>query len=336
MDNNNYTLPVFAKGFSRARLALKTTFTRVSRRSLAEETVSLGWDDRFVQVRPGCVRNSGTLADLGYKSALLGGVRPERITAIASLRRWLADEAIMALRHECTALESYSEERDWIITKRTRGATRYSKFINDMMNSRAFLLAVSRIAGVPLVPYPLVNARSQVNYYYPRHTPEQKQQVGMWHTDGTCFVLNMLMSDASEFQGGEFLYHEGPVDTFHRETPQRELVRKASLVSVGDSLFIHGSKLFHGVEPVVQGRRMSLVLSFHYPYSSEDVNEFWHLASDDGIGQTLGKWMTLKRDLTRRADEQYERLGIDPITFDDLLPKDLDASDEHHSYEGFP
>ncbi|WP_226488107.1 2OG-Fe(II) oxygenase [Pseudomonas sp. B20] len=331
MNDSPYALPVFAQGLRRARVALKTSFTPSPKRLPVNETVSLMWDDRFVEVGSDWVRDARTLADLGYKNSFFGGIAPERMTAIARLRQWLADEAVLALRHDCMALECYSEERDWIITKRTRGATQYSKFIDDMMNSRAFLLAVSRIAGVPLVPYPLVNARSQVNYYYPRHAPNQKEQVGMWHTDGTSFVLNILMSEADEFEGGNFLCHEGTVDTFQKGEPQQAFVRKADLVSTGDSLFIHGSRLFHGVEPVVEGRRMSLVLSFHNPYSAEDVNQFWHLASDDGIGKTLSGWMKLKRDLTRDAAEQYLRLGIKAITFDDLLSCQPEVSGRYRS-----
>jgi hypothetical protein len=83
-------------------------------------------------------------------------------------------------------------------------------------------------------------------------------------------------------------------------------------------MFIYGSRLFHGVRPVTAGKRMSIVLSFHCPYTREDSNTFWHLASDDGVPATIGNWITLKRSLREDAERQYEALGIHPITFLDL------------------
>ena len=122
-----------------------------------------------------------------------------------------------------------------------------------MMSSRAFLLAVSRIAGVPLVPYPMLNARSQVNYYYPE-PPEQQQQRGMWHTDGTNYVLNIVLTGPARYTGGEFLYHNGTVDTF--DALDYRTFETAHLNASDDALFIFGGQLFHGVRPVLSGRRM--------------------------------------------------------------------------------
>jgi predicted 2-oxoglutarate/Fe(II)-dependent dioxygenase YbiX len=31
----------------------------------------------------------------------------------------------------------------------------------------------------------------------------------MWHTDGTSFVLNIVLSDPSEYDGGAFVYFRG-------------------------------------------------------------------------------------------------------------------------------
>lgn len=63
---------------------------------------------------------------------------------------------------------------------------------------------------------------------------------------------------------------------------------------------------------------MSLVLSFHCPYAREDSNQFWHLASDDGIPATIPNWLKLRWALQRSAARQFARIGIAPITFEEL------------------
>ncbi|WP_313451062.1 2OG-Fe(II) oxygenase family protein [Pseudomonas rhodesiae] len=314
-------LPVFAQGFARVRSALQASLAPTSRCKHPGALLDTlqPWRDSYLRTDGPSLMGSRTLADLGYVESPLAVSTPQQLTALAQISGLFSEQGILHLRRACYQLEAGSSTSDWIISNRTRGVTESSTLIREMMNSRAFLLAVSRIAGVPLVPHPFPRARSQVNYFYPPQAHHDKAQIGMWHTDGTSFVLNILLSESDEYDGGEFVYFDGTAEQFDvEELDQR--VRNCSVKSSGDAVYIYGSRVFHGVRPLTRGRRMSLVLSFHCPYSQEDVNKFWHLASDDGVLRTIRPWFRLQHDLVRPAHEQYQRLGIEPITFADLDP----------------
>lgn len=314
MSHSN-TLPLFERGLGRIKLALKSTFKGAPRPSTACSDGHACWRDDLLQPVGPAIADIRTLGELGYSQSPHASLAVDTITGVAAVHRLFTPECVTILQDICARLEHVAGDSDWIISRRTRGVTARSPFINDMMSSRAFLLAVSRIAGVPLVPYPMLNARSQVNYYYPK-PPEQQQHRGMWHTDGTNYVLNIVLTGPASYTGGEFLYHNGTVDTF--DALDYRTFETAHLNASGDALFIFGSRLFHGVRPVLSGRRMSLVLSFHCPYFNDDSNRFWHLASDDGIPRTLPNWLALRWALHRSAARHYARLGIEPITFEEL------------------
>ncbi|MFJ3151754.1 2OG-Fe(II) oxygenase [Pseudomonas putida] len=312
--NHSDSLPLFERGFGRVKLALKSTLKRAPRSSPTWLGEQPAWRDDLLSQGYN-VSGTRTLDQLGYAHSPHKKIAVDTITGVAVVQRLFTAEGVAVLQDICSRLEQGAGDSDWIISRRTRGVTALSPFLNDMMCSRAFLLAVSRIAGVPLVPYPMLNARSQINYFYPKPA-EQQQQLGMWHTDGTNYVLNIVLSDRSDFSGGEFLFHNGTVDTF--DALDYRTFETARLDQPGDALFIYGSRLFHGVRPVLSGRRMSLVLSFHCPCFSDDSNRFWHLASDDGIATTIPNWLGLHWALRRSAARQYARIGIEPITFEEL------------------
>ncbi|WP_438869106.1 2OG-Fe(II) oxygenase family protein [Pseudomonas sp. L1(2025)] len=314
-------LPVFAQGVGRLKAALHASLAPASRCKHPGALLDTlqHWNDSYLRSDSPCLSGYRSLADLGYTVSPLVISQPEQMTAVAQVSGLFSEEGITQLRRACYQLEAGSSTSDWIISNRTRAATQLSTLIREMMNSRAFLLAVSRIAGVPLVPHPFLRARSQVNYFYPPQGQYDRAQIGMWHTDGTSFVLNILLSDPSEYEGGEFVYFDGPVERFDVDGLD-DCVRTCSVGTSGDAVYIYGSRVFHGVRPLTKGRRMSLVLSFHCPYSEVDVNKFWHLASDDGVLSTIRPWLQLKRDLALAPCDQYQRLGIDPITFADVAP----------------
>lgn len=312
-----HQLPIFTRGLGRVRLALQSTFESRQIKKFPDSE-SLTWDDGMLAADHPMIVESRSLADLGYISSPHKGIPVHAITGMSKVQGLFTPEGVDALVKECEKLENFAANSAWIISRRTRGATGLSKLIDGMMNSRAFLLAISRIAGVPLVPYPIENARSQVNYFYPKIDQVNDEQIGMWHTDGTNYVLNIILSDKDSYSGGSFLYHDGTIDTFNRRRVNQRYVRNASLSVPGDALFIYGSKIFHGVTPVKAGRRMSLVLSFHCPYTREDSNRFWHLASDDGIPATIPNWRRLRRSLKITAVQQFAEMMINPISFDDL------------------
>ncbi|XVO88959.1 2OG-Fe(II) oxygenase family protein [Pseudomonas palleroniana] len=317
-------LPVFAQGAGRLKSALQASLVPASRCKHPGALLDTlqHWNDSYLRSDGPCLSGYRSLASLGYTASPLVISQPEQMTAVAQVSGLFNEQGITQLRRACYQLEAGSTTSDWIISNRTRAATQSSTLIREMMNSRAFLLAVSRIAGVPLVPHPFLRARSQVNYFYPPQGEHDRAQIGMWHTDGTSFVLNILLSEPGEYEGGEFVYFDGPVERFDIGD-LNERVRTCSGNTSGDAVYIYGSRVFHGVRPLTKGRRMSLVLSFHCPYSKEDVNKFWHLASDDGVLTTIRPWFQLKRDLTLAPFDQYQRLGVVPITFADLAPSQV-------------
>lgn len=192
--NKGNALPVFARGFGRVRLALRTSLSvgaNVGGR-LDASTEPMRWSSACL--RDGYeVRYRRNLDDLGYRDVPMRGTRSDALNAVCHLRGLFSDEAVDALREIGRALERSASSSNWIISKRVRAVTNRSRFVDDMMHDRAFLLRVSRLAGVPLIPYPMANARSQFNYYYPTDQRDGKEQLGMWHTDthtfgcvGTC------------------------------------------------------------------------------------------------------------------------------------------------------
>jgi hypothetical protein len=309
-------LPLFTRGLDRVKLAFRSTLNRAPRHSLLQLDDQARWQDSLLSPSGPVIRDKRTLAELGYTHSPHPNIAADTITGLSAVHGLFTHDAISTLQRICADLEQCAGDSDWIISRRTRGVTALSPFIHDMMCSRRFLLAMSRIAGVPLVPYPIPNARAQVNYFYPKAPERQREHIGMWHTDGTNYVLNIVLSDASDYTGGEFLYHNRTIDTF--DALDHRTFETAPLAEPGDALFIYGSRLFHGVRPVKTGRRMSLVLSFHCPYTREDSNRFWHLASDDGIPATVPHWLNLHWTLRRSAARQFAAFGIEPITFEEL------------------
>jgi predicted 2-oxoglutarate/Fe(II)-dependent dioxygenase YbiX len=314
---NATQIPLFQKGRQRIKQAIRASFAtrQTASHSLPIQAEPL-WTDSYIQ--PFTLNSSShkTLAGLGYRSSPIEVADVHAITGIAEVHNLFSEDCIEHLRRICRNLEEYASKSDWIISNRTRGITKLSRFLNDMMNSRDFLLTISRIAGVPLVPYPMLNARAQVNYFRPAKDKAEKAEIAQWHTDGTSFVLNLLLSSRDEFEGGDFLFFDGTIDRFE-PTRLTTDIRRCNIAR-GDAVYIFGSRLYHGVTPVTAGRRMSLALSFHCPYSSRDVNRFWHLASDDGIPKTLKNWTALKVDLIRSAASQFKRAGIHPITLEEV------------------
>lgn len=308
--------PVIPTGMSRLTLALKAP--RPTRSRVIDTNL---WHTEYLS-EDMAAKHKFTLADMGYTNHEIEdcGLQVEETTGIGDCISLFTAEGSKKLRESCQLLEKEAASSDWIISRRLRGATQFSRLINDMMNDRAFLLKLSKFAGVPLIPHPMVRARSQVNYFKSVNysNDEHPAEIGMWHRDGTSFVVNILLSDSSEFEGGNFYTYTRKSDEFDKDAIVKSHVYRAKLKSVGDSGFICGNKVFHAVEPVTKGQRMSLILSFHCPYSTFDANEFWHIASDDGLLPTVKSWFKFKLALTKRAEQQYREIGCEQITFEDL------------------
>ncbi|MFC5721698.1 hypothetical protein ACFP1Z_16115 [Streptomyces gamaensis] len=272
------------------------------------------WRSEFVDRTAKGPRTS--LRAFGYADAELGrwGRRVDD-TAVAGPLRLLTEEGLAALTEVCDGLERAAGTTRFIATRRVRGADLLSPFINNMIRDRVFLLACSRLVGVPLVPHPLRIPTAQINY----SAGQGRREIVRWHRDGMDYVFTIQLSGEEDYEGGRFTYFQGRTDEFPGDGPGDPRVREAPCRERGATLFLHGSRIFHAVTPVTDGRRVVLVLSFFCPYfARQDSNTFWHLAGDDGIPATAVAWLRLKWPVRNPAVDFSLRAGSPVVTWADL------------------
>ncbi|WP_190131548.1 2OG-Fe(II) oxygenase [Streptomyces mashuensis] len=236
-------------------------------------------------------------------------------TALAGPVRILTPQGLDHLAEVCDRLEPAAGTSRFITTRRVRGADRASAFLYNMVRDRAFLLACSRLAGVPLVPHPLRLPTVQINYF----EPSDGHDLVKWHTDGMDHVLTLQLTGEEDYDGGRFTYFRGRADAFASVRAGDPRLVEAPCGERGAALFLHGSRVFHAVTPVTRGRRVTLVVSFLCPYlARRDSNTFWHLAADDGIAATLPHWLRLKWPVRDPAVDFGLRAASPVITWEDL------------------
>ena len=256
---------------------------------------------------------------------------------VASLRRWndhvddgaminvmqmLTPEGASKVAEICRNLEKSAQTNDYVVTRRLRRVQDSSVFLSSMIRDPEFLKLVSRAVGVPLIPHPYRDAAVQINYYYPSEgcLSDVPEKVAKWHVDGMDYVFTMLLTDRSEFEGGEFIYFRGPKTDFNANSHQH--VERGRFETVGDTLFARGSHVYHAVTPVIKGMRITLVISLFCPYfASYDGNRFWHSAPDDGLAHVLRTWL------------QFKRPGVRPSTYARMVSAPLISWEEINSTE---
>lgn len=302
-------LPTYATGLQQVLTALRAT---PPPHGISSEDFK--WESRYAIQQDS--NNLISLRELGYSLSDY----EDSILDMTSLKgpfKVLTNAGEILLREACLKLETYSRSSQFIISKRTRAADRYSKFIHDMVRDRNFLLNLSKIAQAPLIPHLIRNAATQVNYYYPDDEDGKDKKIAKWHLDGMNFVFNILLSDEAEFEGGDFIYFKGPKNQFTSRLNDNWVATSPSR-HVGDTIYVHGSKVFHAVTPVTRGKRISIILSMYCPYLPEiDSNTFWHVAGDDGILATLKNWGAF-RTAKKMASTAYTAIDCAPITWEDL------------------
>ena len=242
----------------------------------------------------------------------------DRLGFIGPIRP-LTDTGVRLLSQVAARLEKRAPTNLHIVTKRLRRANAHSCFIRDVVHSPGFLLKVSRLAGVPLIPHPHRDAAVQINYYGTANASGTSPQVAKWHTDGMDYVLTLLLSEKGSYEGGDFLYFDGTKEQFRRDDALDDRrIRIADFTRLGEAIFTKGSHIFHGVTPVTRGHRTTLVISFFCPFfARQDANRFWHSAPDDGFFRTLANWLSFKMPW-QSADYFFERSGVPRSTWNEL------------------
>ena len=222
----------------------------------------------------------------------------------------ITDVGIGELARICIELADRAPENPHVVSKRLRGADAYSPFLHDMVRSQAFLRTMSELAGVPLMVHPHPDAAVQINYYIASETTVATPQVAKWHTDGMDYVFTLLLTEGSEYDGGEFQYFRGTKQDFDSldGDPPRHQCEQAQFTRMGEGIFSRGSQIYHGVTPVTRGHRITLVVSLFCPFFHRtDSNRFWHSAPDDGLFRTARNWLRFKppwlspNDFVKRA-----------------------------------
>ncbi|MGW7535862.1 hypothetical protein [Amycolatopsis sp. NPDC054798] len=319
-------------GFSRLRRALrKGDWNQPALPAEAEPR----WQTRFVEEAPLTAFTQLDLKDFGYTEEEIESLgRLSRCSAYSAPHRLLTPTGVAAFRSVCEMLSGRAPDDDYIVSHRVRNATSMSRFIGDMMHDEKFLSRVSAIAGVPLVPHPLMNPGVCINYFdnaKVRVGGAEEDQVAKWHYDGMTYVFVMQLSRPEEFTGGNLLIYRGHRDRFRRDqdvittaAAEHPQVFRAPFASMGDTVYTRGSDIWHAVTPVSTGKRISAVLSFWCPLLPQDTNEFWHVAAEDGLLPALGGFAKLRR-------AQLDALGYCRRTGVDLAPLAAAAMQAHSS-----
>lgn len=294
-------------------------------RSSPLSLVEPAWDPRYVDVRADrAVRLS--MADFDYRKHEVRRVNgAEDSLALTGPITLLTQEGSEVLAGTARQLAGTATDNDYVVSRRLRAVEKLSGFVHDMLRDKTFLVAVSRLVGVPLIPHPVQDAGTQINYYAaPTIATAGPPEVAKWHVDGMNYVFTMLLTDHSGFEGGEYVYFKGHREDFALRPgagPSEDVAPGdlgiAPFVNVGDTMFTRGSRVYHAVTPVTSGHRTTIAFSLFCPYlAREDANRFWHSAPDDGLLRTLRNWALLK--LPGSADSFSRRVSAPAITWHDL------------------
>ena len=229
-----------------------------------------------------------TLTDLGYEAADVECCASE--VAITAPFRLLSDEGVVAAREVALALYDLRGGDDRTASYLSGGVYR-SRFLRDFCHCPIVAEGLSAIAGTPLSSHSMPSQQIYVNY-----APEDvSKAIDTWHTDGIGFDTAILLSDPSDFEGGEFQFFLGtkgeaaryldarPEDLTEvnpNELPE-DRIYSAAFPGAGYAIFQNGDMVVHRVNRLRRrGERISLVPGYvardvRYPDPTREVVAHW-------------------------------------------------------------
>ncbi len=139
-----------------------------------------------------------TLQELGYTDEYVTGGMPTAV-AQSTVFRVMTDEGTLALRQSISAQEVHAQTSTRI-PKVLRGAAFRSPFIRDLSVSVPLTHALSRLAGVGLLPHPMRIMHGHTNMLAVG-SDRVRESVDKWHYDTVAFVLIIFVTDPSEYTG---------------------------------------------------------------------------------------------------------------------------------------
>ena len=204
--------------------------------------------------------------------------------------RVLSDEGVRALRAVLDANEKFATMVPGRIPKCIRGIGYRSKFIRDLGYSPAVLRHLSQCAGVQVTPHGMCSNLSQTNF----GEIGTGVKVDQWHLDSVPYVMVLLMSDATDMVGGELQVARIPGDprcaleAVKADEVSKEFIDTVKYPGPGYAIFMQGSRIAHGVTPVLSARerRLTVVNSYQScnPFAEQRTvyQTFRSMVGDEG------------------------------------------------------
>tara|TARA_A100001015_G_C14932372_1_gene688994 strand:- start:34 stop:1350 length:1317 start_codon:yes stop_codon:yes gene_type:complete len=203
-----------------------------------------------------------------------------------------------------------------------RGGTFRSQFLYELGHSPSLLKLVSRLAGCELIYHPMRIHQLHINYKPQKEEEEDGKirSVDRWHCDTTPFVLVLFATSPEKYKGGRLEYYNGTREEGTSYFKQNKLLPQEKVMNVGHQgkgygVFMQGSRVYHQVTPVLQGKdRTTLVFSFQpsNPLAKECIS---HLAQTynerDPLAIICTDWARFHAWKTiRRLDVMHENINI--------------------------
>ena len=276
-----------------------------------------------------------SLANLGYTEKQIDEC-PSGF-GVSSAFKILSSEGLAIMREIC--LKMYDNRNINLGTGANRlgsycrGAGYRSSFIRDFCDSPELAEHLSSFAGVSLARHSVPAVACGVNY-----APDDiRNAVDTWHTDSVSFDIVMMLSDPSQFQGGELQYFNGTKEEgqnilgisgeegIDAELP-KDRVTTIPFPAAGYGFLQQGNMIFHrACRLLKKAERMTMIPSFVVaPDTANDATNSVNMAGWDDPCITA----ELTRHEAWRAAARHNQL-VDSLSLHDdkaKLAKDIDKA----------
>lgn len=159
-----------------------------------------------------------------------------------------------------------------------RGLGYVSSFIKSLGDHPDVLDYLSLLTGISLIPHYLFSNIGHVNI----GTSSQNQNVDDWHYDSVPYVLIILLTSPTEFDGG------------HLEYVKDDGILRITFPEAGYALFMKGSEIRHRVTRVTRGCRRTIIFSYMDRHERKDTTRLETFENDTFFNKELAygkqKW----------------------------------------------
>lgn len=217
----------------------------------------------------------------------------------SSTFRLLSDEGLAATRSILKRLDQYCVKCARI-PRVLRGAVYRSRFLRELVHSKALLAYVSKMAGCGLAPHPMMLHGAHTNF---KPLVDQKENIDKWHFDTVAFVVVLFITEHTEYEGGEFQYFLGTraeaLELMKDRTPlPAERCFSAGQQTAGYALFQQGQMVMHRATAVTQGDERTTVVFSFTPTNPFAWDAIWNLHETyngiDPFCALLPEWMRFR------------------------------------------